>query len=107
MLGVHMTHLGRAFGGIAVVLALATPGWAQSRADSGTESVQWLSANLSGAACVVYEAGPTPFSLARVTENTEVQFDGSGWCCNRRRLKVSILKSERSGFRWRLSPPAQ
>jgi len=76
MLGVHMTALGRLFCGLGLVLALATPGWAQSRPDPGTESVQWLSANLSGAACVVYEAGPTPFSLARVTENTEVQFDG-------------------------------
>jgi len=76
MLGVRMTNLGRLPCGIGVVLALATPGWAQPRPDSGTEPVQWLTANLGGAACVVYEAGPTPFRLERVTENTEVQFDG-------------------------------
>jgi len=76
MLGVHMTNLGRLLCGIGLVLALATPGWAQPRPDSGTEPVQWLTANLGGAACVVYEAGPTPFRLERVTENTEVQFDG-------------------------------
>jgi hypothetical protein len=59
-----------------VVLALATPAWAQSQPDPGTEPVKWLSAYLGGAACVVYEAGPSPFRMERVTENTEVQFDG-------------------------------
>jgi len=71
-----MTNLGRQLFGIGVVLALATPAWAQSRPDPRSEPVEWLTANLGGAACVVYEAGPTSFRLERVTENTEVQFDG-------------------------------
>lgn len=70
-----MTNLGRLLT-IGVVLALAAPAWAQSRPDPSSEPVQWLTANLGGAACVVYEAGPTAFRLERVTENTEVQFDG-------------------------------
>ena len=71
-----MTNLGRPLLGIGVVLAVVTPAWAQSRPDPRSEPVQWLTANLGGAACVVYEAGPTPFRLERVTENTEVQFEG-------------------------------
>jgi len=76
MLGAQMTNLGRPLLGIGVVLAVVTPAWAQSRPDPRSEPVQWLTANLGGAACVVYEAGPTPFRLERVTENTEVQFEG-------------------------------
>ena len=68
-------------GVVRVALALgcclvAAPAWAQSTSDAATDPAAWLKAYLGGAACVVYDAGPTPFRLEHVIENTEVQFDG-------------------------------
>jgi hypothetical protein len=73
---VRMTNAGGIVSGVVVVLALAAPAWCQSNADPDRDPVTWLAANLGGAACVVYEAGPSPFRMERVTENTEVQFEG-------------------------------
>jgi hypothetical protein len=71
-----MRNLGRLAFGIVVGVMAAAPARAQSRPGPLAEPVQWLAANLGGAACVVYEAGPSPFRMERVIENTEVQFDG-------------------------------
>lgn len=72
----RMTRIGRVVIGAGVCLALAAPAWAQSTVDLRTDPVTWLKTYLGGAACVVYEAGPTLFCLERVNVNTEVQFDG-------------------------------
>lgn len=73
---------------VAVFLALSTPAWAQtatSRAPAADASFEagleanptgWLVSHLGGAACVVYEIGPSSQRLERVTENTEVRFEG-------------------------------
>ena len=39
-------------------------------------TVDWLEKNLGGAACVVFEMGPSRDRLERISENTEVRFDG-------------------------------
>ena len=61
---------------LAICLAGAVPAWSQSRIDAKGDPVTWLKAYLGGAACVVYEAGPSPFRMQHVNENTEVLFDG-------------------------------
>jgi hypothetical protein len=71
-----MTNIRRIVFGVGACLALAAPGWAQTTVDANTEPVRWLTTYLGGAACVVYEAGPSRFRLERVNVNTEVQFDG-------------------------------
>jgi len=91
---VRMRELARLAAAFGVVLTLAMPAWAQSPPDPGGEPVKWLLDNLGGAACVVYEAGPSPFRLARVTENTEVQFDGC-----RMVLQQATAEGERSEIR--------
>ena len=72
----RMTNIGRLALGAAACLAVAAPAWAQSTVDLRTDPVKWLATYLGGAACVVYEAGPTRFRMERVNVNTEVQFDG-------------------------------
>jgi hypothetical protein len=67
--------LGRAAAAL-LVLAVASQASAQSNPDPQTEPVAWLKTYLGGAACVVYDAGPSPFRLEHVSVNTEVQFDG-------------------------------
>lgn len=57
-------------------LLVATPAWCQSTVDAERDPVAWLKTYLGGAACVVYQAGPSSFRLEQITENTEVQFDG-------------------------------
>lgn len=71
----RMTNIGLALGA-AACLAVAAQAWAQSPADLRTDPVTWLTTNLGGAACVVYEAGPSRLRMERVNVNTEVQFDG-------------------------------
>jgi hypothetical protein len=71
-----MTSIGRLIWTAGMVLGLAAPAWAQSNPDPQVDPVKWLSANLGGAACVVYDVGPSPLRMERFTENTEVQFDG-------------------------------
>jgi len=71
-----MANRGWVLVGIGAWLALASPVWAQSAPDAQRDPVRWLTTNLGGAACVVYDVGPSPFRLEHVTENTEVQFDG-------------------------------
>lgn len=44
--------------------------------DLRTDPAAWLTRNLGGAACVVYQAGPSPLRLEHITENSEVRFDG-------------------------------
>ncbi len=68
---------------VVLLLALSVPAWSQTTGQSaaGTDlaeanPVEWLKTHLGGAACVVYEVGPSPQRLERVSENTEVQFDG-------------------------------
>lgn len=72
----RMTNIGRLALGAAAWLTVAAPAWAQSTVDLRTDPVTWLKTYLGGAACVVYEAGPSRFRLERVNVNTEVQFDG-------------------------------
>jgi len=59
----------------ALVVSTGTSS-AQTGASAGDDAVDWLRTNLGGAACVVYQAGPSAQRLERVEENTEVQFDG-------------------------------
>ena len=60
----------------AVLCTLSTQAWSQTITDPTGDPIVWLSRYLGGAACVVYEAGPSPMRMERVEENTEVQFDG-------------------------------
>jgi hypothetical protein len=71
-----MTMVTRAVASIGVLLALTTPAWAQANAEVQADPIGWLQGHLGGAACVVYEAGPSPLRMERIVENTEVQFDG-------------------------------
>lgn len=48
----------------------------QSENVSSDTAIGWLTRNLGGAACIAYEAGPSPTSLLRKEENTEVRFEG-------------------------------
>jgi hypothetical protein len=73
---------------VVVLLALSTPASSQTAAsravnpDAGPEAnpeanpVAWLTSHLGGAACVVYDAGPSLQRLEQVSENTEVRFEG-------------------------------
>ena len=70
-----MTSGGRAIVAF-VFFAVATPAWCQSTVDADRDPITWLKTYLGGAACVVYQAGPSSFRLEQITENTEVQFDG-------------------------------
>ena len=70
-----MTSRARAVTALAFLVA-ATPAWSQSTPDAEHDPIVWLKTYLGGAACVVYQAGPSPFRLEQITENTEVQFDG-------------------------------
>jgi hypothetical protein len=60
---------------VVLLLALSTPAWSQTAASPDANPVEWLKNYLGGAACVVYEAGPSPQRLEHVTENTEVRFE--------------------------------
>jgi len=71
-----MTNIRCVVAAVGSCLALAAPAWGQSNIDAEADPVNWLKAYLGGAACVVYEVGPSGFRLEHVTENTEVQFDG-------------------------------
>lgn len=70
-----MTSPAQAVVAFALLLA-AAPAWCQSAPDPERDPVTWLKTYLGGAACVVYQAGPSSFRLEQITENTEVQFDG-------------------------------
>lgn len=72
----RLTHIRRIALGAGACLALAAPAWSQTTADLPTDPVGWLTSHFGGAACVVFEAGPSAFRMERVTVNTEVQFDG-------------------------------
>ena len=61
---------------VVLLLALSTPAWSQTPVSADADPVEWLKNNLGGAACVVYDAGPSPQRLEHVTENTEVRFEG-------------------------------
>jgi hypothetical protein len=60
----------------AILCAVNVPAWAQTIPDLNADPVGWLKGSLGGAACVAYEAGPSAQRMERITENTEVQFDG-------------------------------
>jgi hypothetical protein len=60
----------------AMLCAVGVPAWAQTTTDLAADPVGWLKRSLGGAACVAYEAGPSRQHMERITENTEVQFDG-------------------------------
>src|SRR5688572_4184226 len=71
--GLHATRTGAT---LVAVLAMVMPAWAQSGTDATSDPIGWLQRNLGGAACVVYDVGPSAQRLEHVTENTEVQFEG-------------------------------
>jgi hypothetical protein len=73
---VNALHVGVRTAAVVMYLSTAMPAWCQSPSDAYNDPINWLKSNLGGAACVVYEAGPSPFQLKPITENTEVQFDG-------------------------------
>lgn len=61
---------------LAVCCLVTAPAWAQTSPEATIDPVGWLKQHLGGAACVVYDVGPSPFRMEHVTENTEVTFDG-------------------------------
>ena len=61
---------------VVLLFALSTPAWSQTAAGPDDNPVEWLKNNLGGAACVVYDAGPSLQRLEHVIENTEVRFEG-------------------------------
>jgi hypothetical protein len=73
-------HARRLAGAVGLLVALGTPAWSQTAAVAEptpeANPVLWLTSHLGGAACVVYEAGPSPQRLEQVSENTEVRFEG-------------------------------
>lgn len=58
----------------AVLVICAAPALAQTGSGTLADTIQWLRANLGGAACVVFQMGPSREELKPVTENTEVRF---------------------------------
>ena len=68
--------MGRCIILVAMLCAVGAPAWSQTTPDLDADPVAWLKRSLGGAACVAYEAGPSPQRMERITENTEVQFDG-------------------------------
>jgi hypothetical protein len=60
----------------ALLCIVSAPASSQTAPPSGNAAIEWLRRNLGGAACVAFEAGPSPLQMDRIEENTEVQFDG-------------------------------
>jgi hypothetical protein len=60
----------------AFLCTVGVPAWSQTIPALDADPVGWLKGSLGGAACVAYEAGPTRQHMERITENTEVQFEG-------------------------------
>jgi len=71
-----MTNARRAVASLTLIFAAATAAWAQTGSTEPADGIKWLERNLAGAACVAYDVGPSAFRLERVTEDTEVTFDG-------------------------------
>jgi hypothetical protein len=72
------------------LLMYATPLLSQSSSDA----FDWIRQNMGGAACVVFQMGPSRASLKQVTENTEVQLSD----CNMT-LETATTNGARSELR--------